>query len=193
MRLGFLISIFAWVGAFDLCAQYEGCQSVADEVIDFCFESASAATQGLGSGAARWVLREQQAQPGRKWEALRKREVPQVNNGFTKLPSGLADKPLVVGNGKVPEKGKRVTMHDTGYLKGGKKFDGSPDGKQTFQFTIGAGQVIKEWGTCWATRMVGGRCPLRIPPDLGCGQAGAGGVTAPDEILYFDIQLLAAE
>jgi hypothetical protein len=130
----------------------------------------------------------------REMEGVRKWDKACVFSEYTFLPSGLAYKPLVEGKGKFPEKGKNVTVHYTGYLESGKKFDSSYDRKQSFQFTLGAGQVIKGWDEGLAIMRVGGRYLLRIPPQLGYGQAGAGGgQIPPNATLIFDIQLLSAE
>jgi hypothetical protein len=117
-----------------------------------------------------------------------------VNSGYTILPSGLAYKPLVIGKGKIPETGKRVNVHYTGYLENGKKFDSSLDRKQSFQFTLGLGQVIKGWDEGLSIMTVGSRYLLRIPPALGYGAAGAGGgAIPPHSTLFFDVQLISAE
>lgn len=130
----------------------------------------------------------------RQLEGLRNWDKKFVNSGYTILPSGLAYKPLKVGNGKLAQNGNRTTVHYTGYLESGKKFASTLDGKQSFQFTLGNAEVIKGWEEGLATMTVGSRYLLRIPPDLGYGQAGAGaGAIPPNSTLYFDIQLLAAE
>lgn len=130
----------------------------------------------------------------REMEGVRKWDKTCINSDYTLLPSGLAFKPLVEGTGKLPEKGKKVAVHYTGYLENGKKFDSSFDRKQSFQFTIGVGQVIKGWDEGLAMMKVGSRYLLRIPPQLGYGQAGAGGgQIPPNATLIFDVQLLSAE
>lgn len=126
-------------------------------------------------------------------EGIRKWDMSIVGSGYTLLPSGLAYKPVILGKGKTPEKGKRINVHYTGYLENGKKVDSSFDKKQSFQFTLGLGQVIKGWDEGLAIMTVGSRYLLRIPPALGYGRAGAGGVIPPDATLYFDIQLISAE
>jgi peptidylprolyl isomerase len=127
-------------------------------------------------------------------EGLRKWDMAIVGSGFTELPSGLAYKALAIGQGKTPEKGKKVNVHYTGYLESGEKFESSLDRKQTFQFTLGLGQVIKGWDEGLTIMTVGSRYLLRIPPALGYGTAGAGGGDIPpNATLYFDIQLISAE
>jgi hypothetical protein len=130
----------------------------------------------------------------RQLEGIRLWDADIINSGYSLLPSGLAYKPIKVGHGKRPEIGKRVTVHYTGYLDCGTKFDSSLDRKQTFQFTLGLGQVIKGWDEGLAIMTVGSRYLLKIPPTLGYGEAGAGrGVIPPNATLFFDVQLISAE
>lgn len=127
-------------------------------------------------------------------EGIRKWDPAVVASGYTFTGTGLAYKPLLLGRGKSPVKGKKVNVHYTGYLENGEKFESSLDRKQSFQFTLGAGQVIKGWDEGLAIMTVGSRYLLRIPPQLGYGQAGAGeGEIPPNATLYFDVQLLSAE
>ena len=107
-----------------------------------------------------------------------------------KLPSGLAYVDLVKGSGPMPAPGKTVTVHYTGWLADGTKFDSSKDRNQPFTFVIGTGQVIPGWDEGVMTMKVGGKRKLIIPPDLAYGAEGAGGVIPPNATLTFEVILL---
>jgi peptidylprolyl isomerase len=108
-------------------------------------------------------------------------------------PSGLAYEDVVVGTGPSPTAGKMVKVHYTGTLENGTKFDSSVDRGQPFEFTIGVGQVIPGWDEGVMGMKVGGKRKLVIPPQLGYGAAGAGGVIPPNATLLFDVELLDAQ
>jgi peptidylprolyl isomerase len=107
----------------------------------------------------------------------------------TTTPSGLKYTDLVEGTGASPQTGQKVTVHYTGTLEDGTKFDSSRDRGQPFEFKIGVGQVIKGWDEGVGTMKVGGRRQLIIPPDLGYGARGVGPIP-PNSTLLFDVELL---
>ena len=109
-------------------------------------------------------------------------------------PSGMKMTDTVVGTGATPRRGQTCVMHYTGWLyengAKGKKFDSSVDRGQPFDFQLGAGQVIRGWDEGVAGMKVGGKRELTIPPELGYGSRGAGGVIPPNATLIFEVELL---
>ena len=112
-------------------------------------------------------------------------------------PSGLQIIDSKVGTGASPKSGQTCVMHYTGWLyengAKGKKFDSSVDRGQPFEFPIGQGQVIAGWDEGVATMKIGGKRTLIIPPALGYGARGAGGVIPPNATLIFDVELLGVK
>ncbi len=108
-------------------------------------------------------------------------------------PSGLKYVDLKVGTGATPKVGQTVSVHYTGTLENGTKFDSSRDRGTPFEFPIGTGQVIKGWDEGVSTMKVGGRRQLIVPPELGYGAQGAGGVIPPNATLIFDVELLGVK
>lgn len=97
---------------------------------------------------------------------------------------------LQAGTGDEATAGKQVSVHYTGWLTNGTKFDSSVDRGQPFQFTLGAGMVIKGWDQGVAGMKVGGKRKLTIPPEMGYGAGGFGSVIPPNSVLVFEVELL---
>jgi|SRR5579864_7748264 FKBP-type peptidyl-prolyl cis-trans isomerase FkpA len=117
-----------------------------------------------------------------------------VTGDGVKTPSGLQYWDITVGTGAEAKSGSHVKVHYTGWLTSGKKFDSSVDANQPFDFTVGAGDVIKGWDEGVAGMKVGGKRQLRIPPSLGYGASGTpGGPIPPNATLIFDVQLLGVK
>jgi peptidylprolyl isomerase len=108
-------------------------------------------------------------------------------------PSGLKYVELKIGTGATPKLGQTVSVQYTGTLENGSKFDSSRDRGLPFEFKLGAGQVIKGWDEGLSTMKVGGRRQLIIPPQLGYGARGAGGVIPPNATLIFDVELVGVK
>jgi FKBP-type peptidyl-prolyl cis-trans isomerase len=137
--------------------------------------------------AAAWIGRETFAssQGGGAGAAAQKKVVTTA--------SGLRYIDETIGGGAIAQKGQRVTVHYTGYLQNGQKFDSSVDRKEPFDFALGAGMVIRGWDEGVAGMRVGGKRKLIIPPALGYGARGAGGVIPPNAELTFDVELLRVQ
>ena len=112
----------------------------------------------------------------------------------TTTPSGLVINDTVLGTGKTAAAGQKVSVHYTGWLffggEKGKKFDSSKDRGSPFGFPLGAGHVIKGWDEGVQGMKIGGTRTLTIPPELGYGSRGAGGVIPPNATLIFEVELL---
>jgi peptidylprolyl isomerase len=116
---------------------------------------------------------------------------------MTTTASGLQYTDTVVGTGASPKSGQKCVMHYTGWLYTdgvkGRKFDSSVDRGEPFEFSIGKGQVIGGWDEGVASMKVGGKRTLIIPPALGYGARGAGGVIPGNATLMFDVELLGVK
>jgi FKBP-type peptidyl-prolyl cis-trans isomerase FkpA len=111
----------------------------------------------------------------------------------TITPSGLTIEELVLGEGAAAASGQSVTVHYTGWLTNGKKFDSSKDRDDPFVFPLGAGHVIRGWDEGVQGMKVGGSRKLTIPPELGYGARGAAGVIPPNATLVFEVELLGID
>jgi FKBP-type peptidyl-prolyl cis-trans isomerase FkpA len=123
-------------------------------------------------------------------------DTPMADSGITQLQM-VDTKP---GTGDEARPGRVVSVHYTGYLydankpdKKGNKFDSSKDRNEPFEFPLGGGQVIQGWDQGFAGMKVGGARTLMIPPSMGYGARGAGGVIPPNATLVFDVELLAVK
>ena len=108
-------------------------------------------------------------------------------------PTGLKYEDLKVGSGASPRQGQKVSVHYTGWLTNGTKFDSSLDRGQPFSFSLGQGQVIRGWDEGVASMKVGGKRKLTIPPDLAYGPGGHPPVIPPNSTLVFDVELLGIQ
>ena len=107
--------------------------------------------------------------------------------------SGLGIKILEPGSGPVTQKGQTVAVHYTGTLEDGRTFDSSLQRGEPLRFVLGSGRVIRGWDEGLTGLAVGTRARLKIPPHLGYGSQGAGNVIPPEAVLYFEIEIVAAE
>ncbi len=123
--------------------------------------------------------------------------VDAATNQVIEMPNGLKYTDTKIGDGATATPGSKVSLHYTGWLYNngvkGTKFDSSVDRGQPFQFTLGAHQVIAGWDEGVAGMKVGGKRTLIIPPELGYGARGAGGVIPPNATLIFDVELLGVQ
>lgn len=111
---------------------------------------------------------------------------------MTTTPSGLQYDDAIVGEGQEAKSGNHVTVHYTGMFPDGRVFDSSRE-RNPFQFVLGGGMVIQGWDEGVAGMRVGGKRNLVIPPSLGYGDAGAGGVIPGGATLHFEVELLGVK
>lgn len=127
------------------------------------------------------------------WQATPLTALAKIINGGKKVittDSGLQYVEIVEGTGASPQPGKIAVVHYTGTLTDGTKFDSSVDRGQPFEFPIGVGRVIKGWDEGVMSMKIGGKRQLIIPPQLGYGARGAGGVIPPNATLIFEVELI---
>lgn len=123
-------------------------------------------------------------------KAASEAKMEQLAAGFEKTESGLRYKIIQKGDGKKAEKGKTVSVHYAGSLENGKEFDSSYSRKKPIEFALGEGNVIEGWDEGIALLQVGDKARFVIPPHLGYGSRGAGGVIPPNATLIFDVELM---
>ena len=126
-------------------------------------------------------------------QALETRKFEQIKEGMQQTPSGLYYKITKQGEGKQAEKGNVVSVHYSGKLVSGQEFDNSFRRGQPIEFPVGVGQVIKGWDEGILLLKEGDAATFLIPPDLGYGARGAGGVIPPNAWLIFDVELVKAK
>jgi FKBP-type peptidyl-prolyl cis-trans isomerase len=120
-------------------------------------------------------------------------ETNPMDEQIVQTATGLGYVDLVEGKGAKAAAGDSVTVHYTGWLKDGSKFDSSVDRGQPFAFALGRGRVIKGWDEGVATMKVGGKRRLIVPAHLGYGDQGAAGVIPPGATLVFEVELLGID
>jgi FKBP-type peptidyl-prolyl cis-trans isomerase len=114
-------------------------------------------------------------------------------NPVTTTAGGVQVQDITEGTGDAAETGKTVSVHYTGWLTDGTKFDSSIDRGQPFTFRLGAGQVIKGWDESLVGMKVGGKRKMTIPPEMGYGDRGAGGRIPPGSTLIFEVDLMSVK
>ena len=116
-----------------------------------------------------------------------------ASNAPRTTSSGLIIETLAAGSGPAAKSGDKVSVHYTGWLTNGTKFDSSRDRNEPFKFRLGAGQVIPGWDEGVAGMQAGGKRRLTVPAHLAYGPRGAGGVIPPNAVLIFEVELLAIQ
>lgn len=153
-----------------------------------CQESKSGSTPaGTTSGTTTTTTT---TSSGSGMSATAKTETPAADVKEVTLPSGLKYQELTVGPGAEATNGKRVSIHYTGRLTNGEKFDSSLDRGQPLEFTLGAGEMIAGFDAGVLGMKVGGKRKITLPPDLAYGAAGRPPVIPPNSTLIFDLELV---
>lgn len=115
------------------------------------------------------------------------------NTGETVTATGLRYTEIAIGTGETPKFGEKVTIHYTGYLMDGKKFDSSKDRYKAYTFKVGSGTTLKGWEEGVLTMKVGGKRRLVVPSELAYGERGVQGSIPPNATVVFEIELLSIE
>ena len=126
-------------------------------------------------------------------QAIPTTTAPITSNAPRTTATGLIIETLAAGNGAAAKSGDKVSVHYTGWLTNGTKFDSSRDRNEPFNFRLGAGQVIPGWDEGVAGMQPGGKRRLTVPAHLAYGARGAGGVIPPNAVLIFEVELLAIQ
>jgi peptidylprolyl isomerase len=151
----------------------------------------------LLAGIAAITLAAVPVSAGEKKASEKEKSEKKGESKMQRLPSGLQYEDVKAGDGAQPKTGQTCVMHYTGWLwvngAKGAKFDSSVDRGKPFEFPLGQGAVIKGWDEGVATMKVGGKRNLLIPPALGYGARGAGGVIPPNATLLFEVELLGVK
>jgi FKBP-type peptidyl-prolyl cis-trans isomerase FkpA len=127
------------------------------------------------------------------WGCGQEKPANKTEPALITTPSGLQYTDLKTGTGAEAKAGMNVSVHYTGWLTDGMKFDSSVDRNEPFNFPLGRGKVIKGWDEGVAGMKVGGKRKLVIPPELGYGARGAGPTIPPGATLVFEVELLGVQ